>query len=365
MESVFLKTRPLIDVDCNLLHPDLQQSLLLLDRSDPDDKHQLTSNTNLFHSLSHPSIQRANISAIFSPSSTIEEARIVLLALQKSTTDISSPLPLPIKTSVGVHPFHVLDQSLPPSLDEARQAISAIIKSSIENTHVPSFISCIGETGLDYSEGFPKREEQLPWWEMQVSLALEFQLPLFVHERLAFQDVVHTLEKNIFSVPLYDQQLAPRVPVLIHCFTSSRDECRYYISRGCFISVSGFILRTGSGPDEVRACLREGIIPLDQLMIETDAPYMGFPTCRDLYFEMEGYTFQALSSKQKKRLVKGIYPNVPSSLPKVFDCVVELINEGRKERGSEPFTADYVAQRLFDNSIRFFGFDRTKLKSDK
>lgn len=350
---------PLIDVDCNLIHPDLQPSAIM----SGDENQGKETMSNFFHILSHPSIQRANISAIFSPSSTIEEARIFLLALHNRTTQVSTHPHIPVTTSVGIHPFHVLDLSLPTSLDEARRNICDLLK----NDKYQTFIKCIGEAGLDYSEGFPNKEKQIPWWELQVSLALEFQLPLFVHERLAFQDVVHTLEKSIFLPQNHLQQESSpmgttRVPVLIHCFTGTREECRYYISRGCFISISGFILRTGAGPDEVRACLREGIIPLDKLMIETDAPYMGFPSCRDLHFEMEGDAFQSLSSKQKKRLLKGTYPNVPSSLPKVLDCVVTLLNEKRQEVGSEPLSRESVSRQIFDTSIRFFGFDTEKIQ---
>jgi len=354
MENKSQEAFQLIDVDCNLIHPDLHQFHLALERSESeDDFHETTSKVtaDFFRILSHPSVKQATITAVFSPSSTIAEAHIFLQALENySETPLSS---IPIATSVGVHPYHVLDSSLPMSIEQARTDICELLT----NDKYHPFIKCIGETGLDYSEGFPDKEKQIPWWELQVSLALEYQLPLFVHERLAFVDVVHTLEDTVF-VP---RESHTRIPVLIHCFTGTREECRFYIARGCFISVSGYILRSGLGPEEVQACLKEGIIPLDKLMIETDSPYMGFPSCRDLYFDMEGDAFQVLSSKQKKRLLKGTYPNVPSSLPKVLDRVVHLLNEGKK--ASEHLSKEYVASVIFENSLRFFNFDRTRIKS--
>jgi TatD DNase family protein len=76
------------------------------------------------------------------------------------------------------------------------------------------------------------------------------------------------------------------VPIIIHCFTGTKEQCVEYVKRGYYISLSGYILKEANDNcAEVLACLKEGIIPLDKLMIETDAPYMGFPDCRQLYME--------------------------------------------------------------------------------
>lgn len=96
-------------------------------------------------------------------------------------------------------------------------------------------------------------------------------------------------------------------------------------------------------------------------MVETDAPYMGFTACRASYYkaeaEAEDSDFRELSGKKKKKLIKGIYPNVPSALTLVLACVVECVNEGRVERGElELLEVEEVASVLFDNSVRFFGF---------
>ena len=74
----------------------------------------------------------------------------------------------------------------------------------------------IGEAGLDYSDGFPSREAQLPWFEAQLRLAGRLQLPLFVHERLAFADTFAALSALA----------KPRLPfrVMIHCFTGTQEE---------------------------------------------------------------------------------------------------------------------------------------------
>jgi len=60
-----------------------------------------------------------------------------------------------------------------------------------------------------------------------------------------------------------------------------------------YTSISGYILKPGEGSDEVRRCLREGIVPMDRLMIETDAPYLGFAGNKDSFFDEEGESFTA------------------------------------------------------------------------
>lgn len=85
---------------------------------------------------------------------------------------------------------------------------------------------------------------------------------------------------------------------------------------------------------------------------------MGFNTCRETFYQMEAETnaeFQALNGKKRKRLVKGIYPNVPASLPKVLDSTVSLINEGRRARGEEEVSIEEAGKIFFDNSVQFFG----------
>jgi len=338
---------PLIDVDCNLLHQDL--TALLGDFSGPNDFYEKASSANL-RILHHPSTIASNIIGVFSPSSTIEESENMHSQLVKSTKESRNFID--VRMGVGVHPFNVEEVGELSEVEtETAKRIGALMETDKADDGY-GYITCVGETGLDYSEGFPSREKQLPWFEFQLNLAKKFNLPLFLHERLAFNDTVALIDK-IFP------QKYPRPPIIIHCFTGTKEECQLYISRGYYISVSGYILKSGEGPDEVRACLREGIIPLDKLMIETDAPYMGFSSCRESYYQIEVKTnddFLNLNSKKRKRLVKGIYPNVPSSLPKVLDCVVELVNEGREERASEDeIRFEDAAKTLFSNSIKFFG----------
>ena len=98
-------------------------------------------------------------------------------------------------------------------------------------------------------------------------------------------------------------------------------------------------------------CLEQGIVPLDKLMMETDAPYMGFTNCRQLYIEHNKEFVDSLNSKKRKRLQQSIYPNVPSSLVAVFDHVVKCLQEN-----DSSITRDQVAKQTTDNAKLFFGF---------
>jgi TatD DNase family protein len=181
-------------------------------------------------------------------------------------------------------------------------------------------------------------------------MAVELHQNLFLHERLAFEDTTHILDSSGISPS----------KVIVHCFTGTMEECRQYVERGYWLSVSGWICRDDNNDDDgaaknvVRQCLVDGILPLERLMVETDAPYMGFGTCRDTFFQQEDLS--NLKSKKRKQLLKSIYPNVPSALPLVVQTVVDAINEGRLSRNEEPTTFAQVATITTANAIEFFSF---------
>jgi TatD DNase family protein len=305
---------------------------------------------------------------MFSPSSTIEEAEEFHNVLLQS--DIQSRNNIDIRMSVGIHPYHTGITEIGSFLDgsgndndngnDNDENIKQRIKTLLEKDEDKKYITCIGETGLDYSDGFPNKKEQLPWFEFQLHQAKLYNMPLFIHERLAFDDTIALIDK-VFPKEengSNGDSDSDSVNIIIHCYTGNKEELKEYISRGYYISLSGYILKKGDGPIEINNCLKDGMIPLEKLMIETDAPYMGYTKCRESYYEVEALInddFQSLKSKKKKSLVKGIYPNVPSALPNVLEHVVECLNEGRKERGEEVLDVEYVASTLFQNSKNFFG----------
>lgn len=87
--------------------------------------------------------------------------------------------------------------------------------------------------------------------------------PLFIHEREASNDLCKILDKYADKLP----------SAVIHCFTGTAEEALAYINKGYNIGLTGFLWkdRTENG---VRHALKNNLIPLDRLLLETDAPYM-------------------------------------------------------------------------------------------
>jgi TatD DNase family protein len=306
--------------------------------------------------LKDDAVEESNIVAMISPSSTMEDAQRGLHFLQTTYSEAlkeGTKLPL-IRTTVGVHPYHVNDLHLEDSIyatmnvqdkvqrmmQQARTLVQQYNSSPRNND---KWIVAIGECGLDASPGFPPLDDQLPWFEAQVELAQEMQLPLYVHERLALQPTLRILDG-----------MKHPVPVLIHCFTGGIQECQEYIQRGYYLSFSGFVLKSGEACDATRQCLRDAIPSLSRIMIETDAPYMGFPNSRQRFLQKQTVSLNGLTSKQRKRLQNSLYPNVPSSLVAVLDQVVTLLNENKSQQ-LNPLTRDILASHCTSNAMKFFG----------
>jgi TatD DNase family protein len=238
---------------------------------------------------------------------------------------------------VGVHPYHVLDDG-----GECGGDLSGAVAEmrDLLVRHRP-WCAAVGECGLDATDGFPPLDAQLPYFEAQVALAQELDMPLFVHERLAFDECVVVLDRHSVTVP-----------VLVHCFTGTQRQCRAYVQRGCYISVSGYLFKEEAA--DLRQCLEDGGIPLDRLMIETDAPYMGFPRCRELFATKHAGALASMSAKKRKKVQSSRYPNMASSLPMVLSKVLEHINRGRALREEPPLSRSELALRTSRNANRFF-----------
>jgi len=364
----------LVDVDCNLWHGDLKPLLYPSSSAangDSDDNDGDAFDERIRVLLTEDAVAESNIVAVLSPSSTLAEARRGLEFLHRnsdrdgatssSSSSSSLPPPLKIRTTVGVHPYHVRDSDVAPP-EQAGDEIRRILDEESGRR----WIAAIGECGLDGSEGFPPLEEQLPYFEEQVRIARRRNLPLFVHERLAFEQCTRILDDNLHTGDDAEQARTPAITVLVHCFTGTRQHCRAYIERGYYLSISGYLFKEEDDPtSEVRACLEEGLVPLDRLMVETDAPYMGFEGCRTAFADKNRAAIDSLGSKKRRRLVNSYYPNVPSSLPQVLDRVLYHINKGRSERqgsgggGEESaalLTREQLAAYTTSNANRFFRF---------
>ena len=124
-----------------------------------------------------------------------------------------------------------------------------------ELTKHPKVVA-IGETGLDYHWDIP-REIQQRVFEEQIKLSLDLNMPIVVHDREAHGDVFALLRKY-------------KPKDLVHCFSGSVELMREAMRLGSYISLGGVVtFKNARHSVEVA-----GEIPLDRLLLETDAPYM-------------------------------------------------------------------------------------------
>ncbi len=117
----------------------------------------------------------------------------------------------------------------------------------------------IGETGLDYYYEHADREIQKAFLIRYFHLALKMDLPVVIHCRAAFADLFALADREYKSNRL-----------LLHCFTGSLEEAKQVLERGWLISFSGIV--TFKKSEELRTVLQ--YVPIDQLLIETDTPYL-------------------------------------------------------------------------------------------
>lgn len=119
----------------------------------------------------------------------------------------------------------------------------------------------VGECGLDYDRMFSTRENQIRCLEKHIVLAEKLDKPLFLHERSAADDFV----KRFRNHPDICRKS------VVHCFTGGRQTLDRYLSMGFSIGITGWICddrRSGELRDAV------AMIPLDRILVETDAPYL-------------------------------------------------------------------------------------------
>ena len=152
-----------------------------------------------------------------------------------------------IFAAVGVHPHdaETMDDDMLMRLEQ--MASNPVVKA-------------IGEIGLDYYRDLSPREIQIKWFIEQIRMAKRQMLPVIIHDRDANEDVLRILkEENAFETG-----------VLMHCYSGSRELATQYVKLGAMISIAGPVTYKNARKtvEVVEA------VPLDRLLIETDAPYL-------------------------------------------------------------------------------------------
>jgi TatD DNase family protein len=153
-----------------------------------------------------------------------------------------------IYCSVGTHPHY------------AHEELDIPVEELIARTRHPKVVA-LGEAGLDYHYELSSRHAQEQGLRNHIAAARVTGLPLIVHSREADADMIAILTeetgKGVF-------------PAVLHCYTGGRDLAHRAIELGFFISFTGIL--TFKKSDGLRAIAK--ILPVDRILVETDAPYL-------------------------------------------------------------------------------------------
>lgn len=184
--------------------------------------------------------QQAGVSAMIVTGTSLQESQ--------QAAQLAALYPGYLYATAGVHPHDA------KSVDQQTWSVLR------ELWALPQ-VKAVGECGLDYNRDFSPRPVQDKVFAEQLELAVELQLPVFLHERDASARFIEILK------PYRDQLPA----AVLHCFTGSMDELKAYLDLDLHIGITGWIC------DERRGLhLHEAVkvIPDNRLMIETDSPYL-------------------------------------------------------------------------------------------
>ena len=157
--------------------------------------------------------------------------------------------------SIGTHPHNAAEE--PDVTAEQLAEIAA---------REPRVVA-IGEAGLDYHYDNSPREAQREGFLRHIAAARMTQLPLVIHARDADDDIATILE---------DEAGKGAFPFVLHCFSSGAGLARRGLALGGYVSFSGIL--TFKNSDAIRAVAAE--VPMERLLVETDAPYLAPPPHR-------------------------------------------------------------------------------------
>jgi TatD DNase family protein len=173
---------------------------------------------------------------------------------------------LDVLTSVGFHP-HVAAEVTPAD----RELLAGLA--------VEPRVRAIGETGLDYDRAFSPRDVQLDNLRWHIELARMHGKPLILHcrskvgRRDAQDDLVRELRDAGVGTADFGMAFGGRPPALLHSFSGPVDYAEAALGLGCAVSISGLAFRRG---EEATAEVAR-IVPVERLLVETDAPYLSPP----------------------------------------------------------------------------------------
>lgn len=176
---------------------------------------------------------------------------ILMPAIDRASMAQMEKLPeegVDLRKMVGLHPCSVKQEEDVSDLEQ-------FIRKWVEGGDVVA----IGETGLDYYWDDSNKDRQKEAFVLHLELSKEYDLPVVIHNRSSTADMLSLLTRS------QDGRLRP----VWHCFNGSLDEGKKAIDLGAYLGIGGVLTFKNAGVDRTVAQL-----PLDRLILETDAPYL-------------------------------------------------------------------------------------------
>lgn len=253
----------------------------------------------------------------------------------KQNLELVRQFPDMCKMTLGVHPYHAGEiyetKEHQEGSNQYLDTIRKIGKGLIEEN--PSPLAAFGEIGLDYVYlDRASKEIQQRAFKEQLDMAIEFQLPLFLHVRESTEDFISIIKPYL-----------PRLPRggLVHSFAGSKAEMLQLVELGFDISVNGVSFRSDEQIEMVKH------IPLDKLQLETDAPW-----CEVLEKDpkIEPFLTNARPLPPSRKHNKFILGQMVKTRNE--SCTIERV--GLVVAGLKGLTAEEVAEAAWNNSSKMF-----------
>lgn len=149
--------------------------------------------------------------------------------------------------TIGIHPDEIGD--ITPEVWEKMKTLCDLEK-----------VVAVGEIGLDYYWDKENHKMQIQWFEKQMNLAREKNLPIVIHSRDAAADTLDVVKAN----------KAGEIGGIVHCFSYGKELAREYLDMGFYLGIGGVV--TFNNGRKLKEVVEYA--PLDRLVLETDSPYL-------------------------------------------------------------------------------------------
>ncbi len=188
--------------------------------------------------------REAGVIALINPGSNIKESEAAIKVAREYAN---------VFAAVGVHP-HAATSELDLKLTEQQ----------LEKLIIDPVVVAVGEFGLDVKHGVENLDVQIALATMQIQLAKKHELPVILHCRGAYDELIQILKKD-------GGGKENPVAGVVHCFAGGPKELRALLDLGLHIAYGGLVT-FGKKTEDLLAAVME--TPLERMLLETDAPYL-------------------------------------------------------------------------------------------